>query len=266
MLLAWWICQNEDLRSAVVVGLLHFYLKNLPHQGWLNFWLTVRTGISDPELVFGFHSSPPLRSELVLIYENSMDSIPMDKVLKKTRLDLQKRFPIYHVSQLLGGPSLRLGIPIERLSNPPGTGWGGKNTGWLVTWECPLRTESASWKSLESFIQLISFCNSCILPVSSRIVTRSSTIFFSQLCRMLNLETASILPFHLGFSHELHGDPKFASITAHEEHDKFLLFVTRSFHSTFEYFFCRNRPGIRVFESLLDSQRESALFVAPRES
>ena len=26
-----------------------------------------------------------------------MDSIPADKVLKKTRLDLQKRFPIYHV-------------------------------------------------------------------------------------------------------------------------------------------------------------------------
>ena len=34
---------------------------------------------------------------MVLTYENSMDSIPADKVLKKTRLDLQKRFPIYHV-------------------------------------------------------------------------------------------------------------------------------------------------------------------------
>ena len=52
--------------------------------------------MSDPELVFGSHSSPPVMSELVLIYENSMDSIPADKVLKKTRLDLQKRFPIYH--------------------------------------------------------------------------------------------------------------------------------------------------------------------------
>ena len=51
-----------------------------------------------------------------------------------------------------------------------------------------------------------------------------------------------------------------------DEHDKFLLFATRSFHSTFERFFCQNRPGIRVFESLLDSQRESALFVFPRES
>ena len=63
----------------------------------MNFWLTVRTGISDPELVFDSHSSPPVMSELVPIYENSMDSIPADKVLKKTRLDLQKRFPIYHV-------------------------------------------------------------------------------------------------------------------------------------------------------------------------
>ena len=61
------------------------------------FWLTVRAGISDPELVFDSHSSPPVMSELVPTYENSMDSSPADKVLKKTRLDLQKRFPIYHV-------------------------------------------------------------------------------------------------------------------------------------------------------------------------
>ena len=51
-----------------------------------------------------------------------------------------------------------------------------------------------------------------------------------------------------------------------DEHDKVLLFETRSFHSTFEYFFCHNRPGTRVFESLLDNQRESALFVVPEES
>ena len=76
---------------------------------------------------------------------------------------------------MLGGPSLRLGIPFERLNIPPGIGWGGKDTGWLVTWEFPLRTDSASWKSPESFKQLNSFCNSCILPVSSRIVSWSST-------------------------------------------------------------------------------------------
>ena len=87
-----------------------------------------------------------------------------------------KTFPdIPCVSQMLGGRSLQLGIPIERLRIPPGTEWGGKETGWLVTWECPLRTDSASWKSLELFIQFTSFCNSCILPVSSRIVSWSST-------------------------------------------------------------------------------------------
>ena len=36
-------------------------------------------------------------SEFVLIFENSMDSIPADKVLKKTQLDFQKRFPKNHV-------------------------------------------------------------------------------------------------------------------------------------------------------------------------
>ena len=34
---------------------------------------------------------------------------------------------------------------------------------------------------------------------------------------MSSLEIASILPFHCGFSHELHEDPSFASITVHEE-------------------------------------------------
>ena len=80
-----------------------------------------------------------------------------------------------------------------------------------------------------------------------------------------------------GFSRELHEDPSFASTTVHEvvvdfvdvvrhlvEHDKFLLFATRSFHSTFQYF-CRNQLGIIVFEFLLD-KRESAPFVTAGES
>ena len=62
----------------------------------MNFWLTVLTGISDPELVFDSHSFQPVMIELVPTYENSMDSIPADKVLKKTRLDMQIRFPISH--------------------------------------------------------------------------------------------------------------------------------------------------------------------------
>ena len=81
----------------------------------------------------------------------------------------KKRFPIYHVSQMLGGPSLRLGDTKERLIIPSGTGWGGNDTGRLVTWEFPPRIDSASWKSLKSFLQLISFYNPFILPVSSKI-------------------------------------------------------------------------------------------------
>ena len=79
---------------------------------------------------------------------------------------------------MLGGPLLRLGIPTERLSIPPGSGWGGNNTGWFVTWDCPLRSESASCLSI---IQLISFCNSWILPVSSWIVSWSSINLFFEI-------------------------------------------------------------------------------------
>ena len=76
----------------------------------------------------------------------------------------------------------------------------------------------------------------------------------------------------------LHEDPSFASITVHEEvddlvdvvrlleHDEVLLSATRSFHSIVVYFFGHNQPGIRVFESPLDSQRGFAPFVGPRES
>ena len=36
-------------------------------------------------------------SESVLLFRNSIDSILEDKVLMMTHLNLQKRFPIYHV-------------------------------------------------------------------------------------------------------------------------------------------------------------------------
>ena len=49
---------------------------------------------------------------------NSIDAILEDKELEMTHLDLQKRFPIYHVSQMLGGPSLRLGDTKECLNIP----------------------------------------------------------------------------------------------------------------------------------------------------
>ena len=51
-----------------------------------------------------------------------------------------------------------------------------------------------------------------------------------------------------------------------DEHDEVLLATTRSFHSIIVYFFGHNQPGIRVFESPLDSQRGFSPFVGPRES
>ena len=166
----------RNLKSAVVVGLLQNSLKIFPHQGRLNFWLTVMTVISDLVLVFG-----------CLTFTHHMRWYVCFDTLKihgfdflrlwcwKNAVGFAKTFPGFPcVSQILSGPFLRLGILRERLTIPPGSWWGEKNTGWLVTWDCPLRTDSASWKSLESFIQMTSFCNFWILAVRSRIVSRFS--------------------------------------------------------------------------------------------
>ena len=63
----------------------------------MNFWLMVLTGISDPKmcLVFSFHSLHVVM--YVLTRWKSTDLTLADEVLKKTPLDLQTRFPMYHV-------------------------------------------------------------------------------------------------------------------------------------------------------------------------
>ena len=75
---------------------------------------------------------------------NSIDAIPVDKVLMKRHLDLQKRFPIYHVcpkclAALLCGAAIRKNVAtiLQVLDEV-------KDTGRLVTREFPLRTDSAS--------------------------------------------------------------------------------------------------------------------------
>ena len=65
----------------------------------------------------------------------------------------------------------------EGLNNPSKGGCLGNTPGWLVTCEFPLRTDSASWKSLESFIQFTSFCSSWSLPDNSIMVFWSSMNF-----------------------------------------------------------------------------------------
>ena len=109
---------------------------------------------------------------------NSIDAILGDRELMKMHLDLQKTFPdVTCVSQMLVGPSLRHGDTKECLNIPSGIGWSGSDTGRLVTCEFPLRTDSASWKSSESFMQFTSSCSSCTLPDNSKIVFWSSMNF-----------------------------------------------------------------------------------------
>ena len=53
----------------------------------MNLWLTVLTGISDPELVFGFHSSHVVMC--VLTHERPNCSTLADEVLKTTPVDFK---------------------------------------------------------------------------------------------------------------------------------------------------------------------------------
>ena len=98
--------------------------------------------------------------------------------LKRKLVNLQKKKNLIpDVSQKNGGISLRRGDTNGGLNNPSKGGCLGSNIGWLVTWEFPLCTDSASWKSWESFIQFTLFCNSCNLPDKSMIVFWSSMSF-----------------------------------------------------------------------------------------
>ena len=62
-------------------------------------------------------------NEAALRSMNFIDSILEDKELMRMHLDLQATFPEKPcVSQMLGGPSLRLGVTKECLNIPSGIG------------------------------------------------------------------------------------------------------------------------------------------------
>ena len=126
----------------------------------------------------------------------------------------------------------------------------GKDTSWLVTWECPLRTDSASWKSLGSFVQLIPFYNSCILPISSKIVSWSSTNLLLAMVskvELWNFFNSSISLRLLSNDCSWRNWWSCRSRSSPGGTMKFLLAATRSFHLIFEYFYSHNQPGLRVF-------------------
>ena len=192
---------------------------------------------------------------------NSTDAILVDKVLMMTHLDWQKRFPMYHVSHMLGSPSLRLGDTKEFLNIPSSIGWGGNDTGRLVTWEFPLRIDSASWKSLIHTIDFIP----PFLYLVNKFMDRISIFDLSYPRNCVECWTLKSLPFfHLieTFLMNFTNIPIFSNICTWN------CWSLRSFSSLARalYFFCHNRPGVRVFESLLDNQREFTLFVFPVKS
>ena len=77
----------------------------------------VHTDITDLELMFDSHSSPPL-SESVLIFLNSMDSI---QGVAEDATGSEKTFPDIPTMRFPNA-SLWIGIPVEWLCIPTGIG------------------------------------------------------------------------------------------------------------------------------------------------
>ena len=79
----------------------------------------------------------------------------------KKSVDVQKKFPdILDVSLIFGGSSVCRCEENEGLNIPSNGGCLGNNPGGLVTCGFPLQIDSASIKSLESFMKFTSFCSS----------------------------------------------------------------------------------------------------------
>ena len=137
----------RNLQSLLVCLTILWRVSSI-EDDWIFGWRS-RLASQISYFVLVFHFSPLWTNGAALRSMNSIDAIVEDKVLKMTHLDLQKRFPKVHVcpkclASLLCGSALQKDIL-------PGSGWGGKDTGRLVTCEFPLRIDSASWKSFESF-------------------------------------------------------------------------------------------------------------------
>ena len=82
------------------------------------------------------------------------------------------------VSQIFGGSSFCRCEENKGLNIPSNGGCLGNNPGGLVTCGFPLQVDSASIKSLESFMKFTSFCSSWSLPDNSITVFWSSMNFF----------------------------------------------------------------------------------------
>ena len=133
--------------------------------------------------MFVAHSFPPLMSESVLLFRNSMDSIPADMVQKRTQLDLQKRFPSWHVcpkclaALLCGSAFLLNGLAFLQELDEVGKRLVDRQRGMGIS-----TANRFSILKILGIVHTIYFiCNSCTRPESSRIVSRSSTNFLLEI-------------------------------------------------------------------------------------
>ena len=141
-LLAWEICQNEDLKSAMFVGQSHNCLKIfLTKDDWISSWPSWLVSlILHWCLTFTHH----MRIRLLWIMS-----------WRRRCWLCKKTFPnIPCVSQMRGGPFLRLDILKDRLSIPPESGWDGKDTKWVAT-----RMYTAYWLSIFKISRIVHTTN-----------------------------------------------------------------------------------------------------------
>ena len=129
----------------------------------MDFWLTILTGIWIQSCVCVWRSLVTCGDACSLTLGIPMDWVLLDKEMKKTPVDSQKSFPKNHA-----GPKYQAACRCYMVEITP-VDWE------RVTVHCELLQHLQ--KSLESFIQLTSFCNSLILAVISFV----SWIFFSKM-------------------------------------------------------------------------------------
>ena len=184
----------------------------------MNFWLTVPAEISESRLCLESDVHPLHVVMCILLRWESKDWILLEKVMKKTPVDLQKRFPIYHACpKCLATYHCSSAFSQDGLASRQWSRKGGSNTGRLVTWDSPLRTDSASLK-LSRIIQTINFILEFLNSGREFI---NSVLIFDQSSSRKFIESwplNSLQFFHLmKTSYELHEDPDFVLTIVHGE-------------------------------------------------
>ena len=156
------------------------------------------------------------------------------------------------------------GFPENGLAFPSGIGWGGNDTGRLVTWEFRLQIDSASLHSSESLIPFISFCNSCIGPESSKTVFWSSTDLRRAIVSKVELWNFFNLPFHRNSKFCCNNCARRSCWSRRWSSSVVSARWSSSCCQIFVKFFCHKRVEIRVCWFLPDSARIRSFYLSSK--